>query len=860
MADTISLDDDNASLLAQKLRSIYATGRYTDLAPPVQTLRHLESNRALFLCDAEICDEDIILISSFLLDKLAVSCISSVDICKTSSTQVKFRRNVHSKDPRSSSLNVNSGKFFKDIVSFVASAKAVRRLSIKDVKISNEILKSLSAALISTKTPLNWLSIISCDINADKGFRLLTPAIGGLHHLSVLSLEQCNLTDESIPYISSIIKAHSSRMDSLYWNSALRVDTMSAASFEDYESSVLGRGLVGVSLYGNRLEGTNVSVLLKVLRDNYWLLGMNLAENSLWGEAIGLMMNDMLSNANKMRVLLLRNNPGLQPYTAKALYSFMQSNGAALAQQAQLLKNTSDNSDLYTSVDGRKRFQMLPPGERQLLEHWSKLQHLESLAWEPTPSSAISTGGRQSKQRYVSPALSRYNRKKQERGAPSVGGRRLDIDMARSLKREEALFERRAVSPSFADLRLSSTPLDGRTGMKEKSSRYLRVNYSSAELGRSRGLSTTSFLDPREPSALDIILNDSDVSGEVLATSRRDYEDHPPGLRRGGSLSARSFDGSRRGAEQLDSSGRSTRGAEKRRSQSPSNRSFNDHARPYYPNYYERILERREDPVHVAARKKGVVRERAQIPPQDRKAAYSNSYGRGRSGFQREEEEETRGSAPEPFNRKVSLEATMEGNTLRTSSHGGRQRKRTESDNTEGTEGKVEQRAEKSATYLEQCITSVLSASNHLEKVSEKLQGVVETLSDSVNLSMSMQHQQLLVSSDWRGQQVFDETYRNELRQARSSSSHPPSPLLGRGGGDSLEARRGGEGARGVPSYPLPPPFAGSQRGDDPSSERSFHEAHAPVVDSSDASLSELIKKRMQNKLRALLVPELNSS
>jgi hypothetical protein len=44
-----------------------------------------------------------------------------------------------------------------------------------------------------------------CDIGGDAGLEEMTPFIGKLQ-LQVLGFEYCDLTDKSIPYISSIIK------------------------------------------------------------------------------------------------------------------------------------------------------------------------------------------------------------------------------------------------------------------------------------------------------------------------------------------------------------------------------------------------------------------------------------------------------------------------------------------------------------------------------------------------------------------------------------------------------------------------------------------------------------------------------
>ena len=56
---------------------------------------------------------------------------------------------------------------------------------------------------------IRWLGFKSCDIGSDDGLRILTPFINKLN-MQVLGFEQCELTDQSLPYIASILKVCSS--------------------------------------------------------------------------------------------------------------------------------------------------------------------------------------------------------------------------------------------------------------------------------------------------------------------------------------------------------------------------------------------------------------------------------------------------------------------------------------------------------------------------------------------------------------------------------------------------------------------------------------------------------------------------
>jgi hypothetical protein len=209
----------------------------------------------------------------------------------------------------------------------------------------------------------------------------------------------------------------------------------------------------------------------------------------------------------------------------------------------------------------------------------------------------------------------------------------------------------------------------------------------------------------------------------------------------------------------------------------------------------------------------------------------------------------------------------------------GRSRRRAESDNTEGsvaTDGKADPGVERNAAYLDQCISSVLAASNNLEQVSMKLQGVVETLSDSVNLSMSMQQstqQSLLMHSrpevDAGGSMEFvDESFSTGNRGQLIGN------FSGIQSGQHTQVFRKREVQVPHSNYSLTEgkPIAvsllkssSSHSSDNKLEQRSKGRAYLdeedsnipPISSETEASLSNLIKQRMHDKLRALLEPEL---
>lgn len=69
----------------------------------------------------------------------------------------------------------------------------------------------------------------------------------------------------------------------MYWNATLRVDPgLRGALWNASEIDEVYRcGLVALSLYGNRFEGKDIYALTRVLRNNQWLLGIDLFQ-ILW--------------------------------------------------------------------------------------------------------------------------------------------------------------------------------------------------------------------------------------------------------------------------------------------------------------------------------------------------------------------------------------------------------------------------------------------------------------------------------------------------------------------------------------------------------------------------------------------------
>ena len=848
-------------MLAEKIGEVYNRGVYNDIAPPHQVVKYLSDSRTLFLCDAELSNEDIVNIISFLCDKVALNHIEHVSIRRTSSTQVNYRRIANSREVSTSSLNGDDFKLFKELINFIHNSKSLKSLSFQNIEIREEIVFLLSAALENSLSPIQWLSFVSCNFGRDYGLKLLTPSIGRMRSLSVLSIEQCGLTDVSIPYISSIIKAHSSQMDSLFWNSQLRVNYVGNA-VQDVDNSVLGLGLVAVSLFGNLIEGENIDYLIKVLRDNYWLLGLNIADNKLSHTAVAVMMNDLLSSSNKMRAVLLKDNPGLQPYTAKSLSSFMESSAVAASQQLQ--SQVTAKNDSYISVDGRLRLTLLPTAEAQLLRHWMSLQLIEAsdgVGRRPLVSQikdqqsarhsntlTLSKSTTAAARRYVSPALARYSREKRNRleqkssndsyviqrpyshfdlyGTVEFAREILDKKLAKELDAQEAVPR-------------SSTMKRRGSGDSRKYGTCVENNEAS-ELHR-----TNETIDTLDLLSMGVPTRKTAANTDAINQKYR-YEDNTRLSSRRSSDASQLSDLSRRiGREQKPRAHRSpVPGARttRRAHTSPTRRTLSVSTgrdrladRPRY-EFYNRVLHHRALAVD---RELSTMRQRsASLKVRHvQTASFDAEELRERSIYQ---------STSKPKTRKRN------GDRSRTDSE---QSDMTSMDR-ENRGGIDEASGEKRASsHLDQCIASMLQASSHLENVSQKLQGVVETISESMNISVSMQRQQLLHSTQdsilynrdekdvlvledrhrlrdgehqkFSNVNVFDGSYRNEPQNG-VLVSESQSDIFEESGRARLGSLSESEPLGNLTAEPK----------------------------AEEGELSTMIKERMRSKLRMLLKPE----
>eukprot|EP00981_Chlorochromonas_danica_P012779 scaffold5398_cov240-Ochromonas_danica.AAC.3 len=239
------------------------------------------------------------------------------------------------------------------------------------VKLGSAFMTALGRALTAAQeeAEMRWLVFRSCDIGGDLGLRAITPYLCKLP-LQVLAIEACKLTDASWRYLASILKARENSLDDLYWNSTLRADPndINADKLSEGDKEVLGEGLVALSLCGNLFAGTLSEDFARVLKKSYWLLGLNLADNQLREDRYEEILASVRSN-DTLQTILLRGNTACAAENIRNLYHVMASKEGQLRRDE---KAAALNS-------GYARLDLLPIRIAWLLRTWMRLQSVEAM-------------------------------------------------------------------------------------------------------------------------------------------------------------------------------------------------------------------------------------------------------------------------------------------------------------------------------------------------------------------------------------------------------------------------------------------------------------------------------------------------
>ena len=235
-------------------------------------------------------EEDSALISRFLSSKQAHGGIKAIYLTRiehgvsAAKQRMKKKSSSSHSDPhihRASILSFENNKLFRALIDCISKCHSLEALTIIGVHIPPEFLAALGNAIYQNDSRLFRSLVIKNNHLRDEGLRILTPYLAK-SKIQVMILENLNLTDASCSYLASILKAQEAAMDTLYWNSTLRVDS----ALDDGYATTDTYGLQALSLRGNQITSSGVIYIAKFLRSNQWLLSVNFACNQIDVEGV----------------------------------------------------------------------------------------------------------------------------------------------------------------------------------------------------------------------------------------------------------------------------------------------------------------------------------------------------------------------------------------------------------------------------------------------------------------------------------------------------------------------------------------------------------------------------------------------
>ena len=269
-------------------------------------------NNVLYIADSEMSEEDTSLLCRFLSSKQAHDGIRAIYLVRHSEVHTTPNKNSKKSAKKASKeishstsiLNADNFRLMKAIIECISKCRALESLTISFVKVPMDLLGSLGHAIYSNPSPVfRELSFQNSSLE-DEGLRLLTPYLAKCRN-QIIYFDHCGLTDVSCEYIASIVKAHEASMDTLYWNSTLRID----ASIDDAFSAPDSYGLQAISLRYNKITSNGITCLAKFLKNNQWLLAINFACNHIDVEGVVHLAKALESNTT-LHTIVLAGNPG----------------------------------------------------------------------------------------------------------------------------------------------------------------------------------------------------------------------------------------------------------------------------------------------------------------------------------------------------------------------------------------------------------------------------------------------------------------------------------------------------------------------------------------------------------------------
>jgi len=290
------------------------------------------------LNDSEISKDDIGTLVGFLASKQARTELRLIVLRRTVFALGKGHKGttkLHKDAMAYSAFRLEQGRLLVAVTECVSRCRSLQCLLMDRVDFNEDMMKRVGAAIARCPGTLLRLRFQGCSFG-DDGFRAITPHLARCR-CRVLEVVGCNLTDVSMSYVSSILKAQEGAMDHAFWNETLRISPMDFGStiaaavagpvrpshqHQQDESfpwattspEVKGmrsrvKGLRALSLEGNSFSDRAMYTIGRFLRHNQWLVGLNLTNNKIGGAGVKHLANALATNT-VLHTLIIAGNPG----------------------------------------------------------------------------------------------------------------------------------------------------------------------------------------------------------------------------------------------------------------------------------------------------------------------------------------------------------------------------------------------------------------------------------------------------------------------------------------------------------------------------------------------------------------------
>eukprot|EP00520_Triparma_pacifica_P018136 CAMPEP_0118656548 /NCGR_PEP_ID=MMETSP0785-20121206/13546_1 /TAXON_ID=91992 /ORGANISM="Bolidomonas pacifica, Strain CCMP 1866" /LENGTH=584 /DNA_ID=CAMNT_0006549411 /DNA_START=152 /DNA_END=1903 /DNA_ORIENTATION=- len=155
---------------------------------------------------------------------------------------------------------------------------------------------------------LKQITFLRCRTIGDKGLAELGPALCGCNAMSVRVVD-CGVSDLGGVYLSSIIRAHGARRDERIWSAGLRGEAVKAHS-KECPKDIPADGALVVDFSCNRLGDNSAHIISEALKNDTWLLGLNLGGNEISSKGAEDLLKGISTNKT-VRALVLASNSGI---------------------------------------------------------------------------------------------------------------------------------------------------------------------------------------------------------------------------------------------------------------------------------------------------------------------------------------------------------------------------------------------------------------------------------------------------------------------------------------------------------------------------------------------------------------------